>query len=553
MIYINRGILLFFICYMVVSTTYAKSSKEAEKLEESDTVTLSVYFADPNPNWNNMLDDVGQVITAKTGVKLDVDMAVGDAEKEINLIATSGVYPDLISPKGMSGELIAAGALLDLTYLIENYAPNIRRVLGDQIKRLRHNCTDQSIYFIPTFDAINQHYYRVGGPFNLQLDVVKELGYPRIRTLKDYEDVIKRYIEMYPTIDGKETIGLSLLADDWRFLISTSNPAFFATGAPDDGEFYIDPETYEVTLHYRRPAEREYFRWLNHMNDIGLLDPESFVQKYDQYITKISSGRVLAVIDQDWEIAQAVNSLKADGKFSRVYGTFPVTLDESYKIPVFQQTGFNGGWGIAITKDCKDPVAAIKMLDFLASEEGQILLNWGVEGKHYNYIDGKRVIPDDVMFQKVNNNNRFKRETGIGNYQLSVRYGDGNIDSTGNYYTTTNPEHIIKDYSDFEREVLKGYGINFWKDLFPRESEFQLKSWGSAWNIPIPTDSPITIFLEKEQEIIHLMIPLAILAEPSEFDAVYDDMLEQLETIGVREIEKEYSTYVKKRITLWNE
>ncbi|PAE14500.1 hypothetical protein CHH91_19140, partial [Virgibacillus sp. 7505] len=74
-----------------------------------------------------------------------------------------------------------------------------------------------------------------------------------------------------PTIDGQPTLGLSLLADDWRIMISTTNPAFYATGAPDDGEFYIDPDTYEATMHYRRAEEKEYFRWLNHMNDSGLL------------------------------------------------------------------------------------------------------------------------------------------------------------------------------------------------------------------------------------------------------------------------------------------
>ena len=70
------------------------------------------------------------------------------------------------------------------------------------------------------------------------------------------------------------------------------------TGGPDDGQWYIDPETYEAIYHIRRPEEKEYFRWLNHMNDIGLLDPESFVQKYDQYKAKIAQGRVLALTDQ---------------------------------------------------------------------------------------------------------------------------------------------------------------------------------------------------------------------------------------------------------------
>lgn len=549
---IRRVIIVTTIYFLVSCSMFSKNNNETSTVKEREYITLTAYFADPNPHWNYMQDDVGQVIIEKTGVVMDVRMPMGDSEEEINLIATSGVYPDLISPKGIYGALIEADALLDLTDLIEEYAPNIKAVLGDQIKRLRHSSEDPSIYFIPSLNAVNQYHYKASGPFNLQLDVLRATGFPRIRTLEDYENAIKEYIEIHPRIDGQETIGLSLLADDWRIMISTTNPAFLATGASDDGEFYINQETFEATLHYKRPVEREYFRWLNHMNDIGLLDPESFVQKYDQYIEKISTGRVLAVIDQDWEIAQAVNALKAEGKFERTYGRFPVTLNESYKSSVFQQGGYSGGWGMAITRDCKDPVAAIKMLDYLASEEGQVLVNWGIEGKHYNYIDGKRVIPKNILDQKINNNNKFKRETGIGNYLLSVRYGDGYKDSTGNYYTTNNPEQILNDYSDLEKAILKKYGATFWKDLFPKEDEFEIKPWGYAWNIPIPSDSPIREFQEREQDIIRKMIPLAILSDPGEFDVVYDDMLGQLEDIGATEIEREYSRYIKERIELWN-
>lgn len=516
-------------------------------------VTFTVFLADPNPNWDNMQSDIGRYIREKTGIFLDVKMAVGDPEQKINLIAASGIYPDLICPKGTSGALIEAGALLDLTGLIEEYAPNIMKVLGDQIGRLRYSNDDPSIYFIPNLDMINQKYYRVGGVFSLQLDVLVKLGYPKIRTIEDFENAIKRYMARYPVIDGQETIGLSLLADDWRILISATNPAFFATGAPDNGEYYIDPETYQVMLHYKRPAEREYFRWLNHMNDIGLLDPESFVQKWDQYIAKIATGRVLGLIDQDWEIQQGVDSLKADGKFERTYGRFPVTLDESYKTAIFAPTGFSGGWGIAITSACEDPVRAMKFLDWLASEEGQILVNWGIENKHYYYdVNERRTFYPEYAEMRKNDQNRFKLEIGIGNYLFSLRYGDGNLDSTGNYYTLSFPEEIRANYSDLEKQVLDAYGVKYWKDLYPKEEEFPLSPWGFAWNIPIPNDSPLSVFWEKEQTVIRKRIPEAILTRPSNFDAVYDKMLKELEDIGASEMEKEYAKYVKARVDLWS-
>ena len=232
-----------------------------------EPITFTFYGEDASPNWHNMQDAVGRAITEKTGMTLDAEFAVGDPAQKIALIAACGDYPHLISPKGNLGKLVEAGAMLDLTDLIEQHAPNIKKLFGDQIKRLRYSEEDHAIYVIPTYAEVDQTYFDAGGGFQLQHRVVKELGYPQIKTVKDYENAIKAYLKKHPTDEnGNPNIGLSLNADDWHMYISVTNPAFFTTGGSDDGEFHIDIDTYEVTYHFLRPDEKEYFRWLNHMN-----------------------------------------------------------------------------------------------------------------------------------------------------------------------------------------------------------------------------------------------------------------------------------------------
>jgi putative aldouronate transport system substrate-binding protein len=514
-------------------------------------ITFSLFSADPNPNWAGMQDEVGKAITAKTGVTLKVEFPVGSADQKIALIAASGQYPDLISPKGQSASLIDAGALLDLTDLIDKYAPHIKAMLGDQMKRLRYNSKDKAIYFVPNNEAFNQTNFDTDAWFKLQLGALKEAGYPKVKTLQDYEKVIASYVKKHPTTaDGKPTLGLSLLADDWRIVISTTNPAFWATGAPDDGEFYIDPKTFKAQEHYFRPEEREYFRWLNHMNDIGLLDKESFIQKYDQYKAKIAQGRVVGLIDADWEVNEAINALKSDNRFDQTYGRFGVVTKEGIKPAYNQLTGFNGGWGVAITKSCKDPVRAIKFLDWLASDEAQVLNNWGIEGKHYKVVGGKRVIPDEVLAEKTNDNNAFTKKTGIGNYNISLRYGDGVKDPTGNYYTAKFPETILKGYSDAEKAALKAYGATYWNDLLPPSKEFPVKAWGAGWSIAVPEDSILKQHWDKEQSVVRKRIPELILAKPADFDKLYDAFLVELHNTTGAMADAE-SALVQDRIALW--
>ncbi|WP_239614295.1 ABC transporter substrate-binding protein [Cohnella mopanensis] len=534
------------------SSSTASASASPETLKP---LNFSFYSEDPSPNWTNMQDDVGKVITEKTGITLDAEFAVGDPVQKSALIAASGEYPDLISAKNSINKFVDAGAVLDLTDLIEQHAPNLKKLYEGQMSRLRYSNEDKSIYVIPTYALINNTPFKAEGGFELQHRVVKELGYPKIRTVADFEKAIKDYLALHPKDEnGNPNIGLTLNADDWHMYISVTNPAFYTTGGADDGEFNINVDTQEVTYHFRRPEEKEYFRWLNHMNAEGLLDKQSFVQKYDQYKAKIATGRVLGLIDQQWDYDDGEKALKAEGKFDQGYGHYPVTMTEDTKDTSYWPTGFMAGYGIAISKDNPDPVRAIKFLDFLASEEGQVLVNWGIEGKHYKIENGTRVIPKEVNNRKINDATNFQKETGIGHYQnMTPRYGNGVKDSTGNYFTTDNPAQIIEGYNDVEKEVLAAYGAQTWIDLFPKESEFKVRPWGAAWNIPIPGDSETTIIENKLKDITWKRIPEAILAKPEDFDKIWDAYMKDLDKANVTKAEDLREALVKERVALWSE
>lgn len=528
----------------------ASAAAEVKK----DPITIRMVAGDNNPNWDDMQSEIGKVIQEKTGVTMKQEFPVGGNDQDMfSLMVASNDYPDLVMPKGNAGKLVDAGALIDLAPLIDKYGPNIKKVYGDYLKRLRWSNDDHAIYILPT-TGVNNVYFDAGDGFQIQHQVLKELGYPQIKTVKDYEEALKAYIAKHPTTaDGKPTIGMSLNAGEWQILISTTNPAYFTTGASDDGEFNIDNKTYEAKLHYLRPEEKEYFRWLNHMNDIGLLDPESFIQKYDQYKAKIASGRVLGMIDAKWDFGEAENVLKKEGKFEQTYARFPVTLNDSYKNAAFQDTGYLAGWGVGITKSAKDPVRIIQFLDYLASEEGQILTNWGIEGVHYKVENGKRVIPQEVQDKKINDGNAFKKSTGIGNYWLAPRYGDGVKDSTGNYFTTVFPEQVQNDYSVADKETLKAYGKNTYKDFWPSEKDFPVKPWGAAWSLNFETGSDANVIFQKTQDIMKKRVPEAILAKPDQFDAVWDAFMKDLEKADVAKLNQEFTKMVKDRVKLWNE
>ncbi|MFX3635699.1 MAG: ABC transporter substrate-binding protein [Candidatus Pristimantibacillus sp.] len=518
-----------------------------------EPISIKMVAGDNNPSWDDMQSDIGKLIKEKTGVTLKQEFPIGGSDQDLfALMVASNEYPDLVMAKGSASKLVDAGALIDLTDLIEEHAPNLKKVYGEYMNRLKWSNDDEAIYIIPT-DGVGQQYFEAGGGFQLQHQVLEELGYPEIKTVQDYENAIKTYIAKHPkTEDGQPTIGMSLNGGEWQILISVTNPAFTATGAPDDGEFYINQENFETIMHYQRPEEKEYFRWLNHMNDEGLLDKESFVQKYDQYKAKIATGRVLGLIDQKWDYEEAENTLKNEGKVNQTYARFPVTLNESTQDHSFQGTGFLAGWGVGITKDAKDPVRIIKFLDYLASDEGQVLRNWGIEGVHYDLVDGKRVLKPEFLNMKTNDGNKFKKSTGIGNYDISARYGDGVQDATGNYYTLNYPEAIIANYTEADKKTLAAYKASTYKDLWPADDAFPERPYGAAWNIAFETGSDANVIFQKTQDIMKKRVPEAILAKPADFDKVWDSFMNDLKKAGVDELNAEYTNMVKNRVELWS-
>lgn len=521
-------------------------------VESRKPVVLTMFSQDPNASDDGFQSPVAQEITKKTGVELKIEYPTGDVSQAVNMIIVGKEYPDLIYAKGAElRQFIQAGALIDLTSLIDKHGPNIKKLYGNYLSRLRYSIDDNSIYTLSS-NAVDYEKWEPTMGFGLQHAVVKELGYPKIETVVDFENAIKKYKELHPTIDGKETIGLSLFANDWYWTIGLGNGAGFATGAPDDGNWYINPDTLEAKYRFTRPEEKEYYRWLNHMNDIGLLDPDSFVQRQDAYVAKIASGRVLGLIDAKWVYSSGEAILKSEGKFERTYGMYPAQFDKSTKALDFRDIGYTGGWGIGISSSCKDPESAIKFLDWMSSDEGQVLRNWGLEGINYKLVDGKRVIPEEEL-NKSNNDKDYKKTTGVGVYVYPFpSWGTGKKDSTGQTYSTRTIDNIIESYSPIEKEVLSAYGKKMWKDLYPQKNEIKPSSWGLGFMINISGESELATILKKCDVIMKNGLPQAILSKPEQFDMVWEEMMSKLKADGVDTANREFTKLVKQQVEFFN-
>ncbi|MCK8061668.1 MULTISPECIES: ABC transporter substrate-binding protein [unclassified Fusibacter] len=544
--------LIFVIFLSLILSGCSTEQFTTDNKNPANEIILTMYSEDLKKEDEAFSSPVAKAITKATGVKLDIQHPVEGVAKKIELMVASDDYPDLIMVKD-TYKMVEAGAYIDLTNLINEHAPNLRIIYEDYFNRLKFSAENSAIYVLPT-RPVNQRKWEPTMSFALQHAVVKELGYPIIETLDDFEQAIRQYKEKFPLINGEPSLGISMVIDDWRWKISLGNAAGFATGAPDDGNWFINPNTLEAKYRFLRTEEKAYYKWLNQMYHEGLVDPDSFVQNYDAYLAKIASGRVLGLIDAKWQYDYAQNQLRAKGMEERMYGQYPVQVDASTKAADFRDVGYIAGYGIGISRDCKNPVEAIKFLDFMASHEGHVLRMWGIEDVNFKYDEnGKRFIPDDEMEKRLNDE-AYSEETGVGVYTYPYPiWGDGKKDKQGNFYNPENEEDVKKQYSDDERSALKAYGVENWSDLYPSAEELPVSVWGEAWDIQIPINSPIRSQLNACDAIIKQGLIQVTISQPEDFDQLWDDLMNELDKAGVHQMGKLFTQLVKERVSLWQQ
>lgn len=530
------------------SAAEASSSGEtADDADDKSPITFEYFNADgKNGNWDN---PVAKAITEATGVTLDVSYPVasqGDAKEDVALMIANDEYPDMIYAKGSATDLYQAGALIDMTDLIEKYGPNIKKMYGAEMEKLKWSQDDPGIYQL-SYAGVNQKTLTTGGSCQIQWAALKENDYKYPKTLDEYEKMIKSYLAAHPkTEDGLDMIGITMSASDWHWMITLGNPAgLIADASPDNGQWIIDDE-YNVHYKHVTDEEKEYFKWLCRMYNEGILDPNFATQTDDDYIAKVASGRVVAITDAEWHYSQCEATLVADGKVDQTYVGLPVTLREDQVEKALLYQGTTVGWGIGITKSCEDPVRAIKFLDYLCSDEGQILYHWGIEGENYFLDDDGEPYRTDEEVAKAQSDPDYAKNTGIDNYTGFPIYGTGSYSEDGFPYTPTTKESVIANYNTAEKEGCEAMGFEMLTDMFAQPEEFDLLPYSALWAYQQPQE-----LAEKQTILDEIAWPglvKCVTGTEDEFDGNWETMVQELTDNGLADAEEAMTEFLATKL-----
>ncbi len=530
------------------SSSNTPDNKGANAGDSTEPVTFTYFGFGTNKDVIASDTVIGKKLQEQTGVDWKMEFVVGDASTKSGVMIAGGDYPDVISPVAELEKLVDAGALIPLNDLIEEHAPNIKRVYGDYMNKITYE--DGNIYILPYTANVNGYLSDpdvTQGAFWIQRRVLKEFGYPEVKTLDQYFELIEKYQAKYPKIDGKDTIGFITSAGVSGDFYSITNVPMHLAGYPNDGNVMVDMDTHEAKIYAASDYEKQWLAALNQMSSKGLLDPETFTANKDQYLAKLTSGRVLGYFNYAWQVTDATNNLKAAGNDDLRYVALPIVFDENTRDAYIDPPAFVNNRGIGISISADNPVRIIKYWDNLLTEENQRLVQWGEEGVTYSVNDkGRFVMTKEQIANR--NDNEFKRKYGWAYFDYEwPRYGSNSILEDGNAYSVANqPEVAAETYTEGDLALLKAYNVETFSQLFAQPQE---RPWYPAWSITKEQGSPEQIFNQKSSDLQKKYYPKLVFASSSsQFDSIWTEYTNEFNKLDVAGFEQFVTTKVKERV-----
>lgn len=446
-----------------------------EQQEEEEVVELT-YFGTDTAVLNGIQDnDVMKYIEEKFHIRLNV---VSYSADQWAALMSSGDLPDIFQMSGTLGptveDYIEGNLIMELSDLVEERGANIQSNASyalDYMRNYKSNGTG-GLYGIPTYITTNNE-ERVlpqidfGTGLRVRWDYYKEMGYPEVTSEDELLDMLKQMQEAHSAnaeglpvyaFGGFNDMGL------WSYYV----PYAFGNGWMNSDGYLTGPNG-EVQSMFGEDADVFYraMKFLNKAYRMGLCDPEMFTMTQADFAAKHASLRYLTVPCNWWD-GDAVKSQEEQGitdtGFYQIPGAFPAIYARDYK--AFGATDMT----TAIAANCEHPEKAMEFLDFIFSYDGARLFYSGFEGENWKEADGEKVLTEDTLARYNEDQNTFKRETGINLYNNMVGLSNLAKDEDGEYINIFAKERV-KNVSPGAKLFAEHYGFEYPAQVYRKLEE----------------------------------------------------------------------------------
>lgn len=378
----------------------AASGESSGPQEERGSITATVYDRGNVPTSEGTTEDNRWTKWINENGPVDVTFVAiprtGSGEK-LNVLFASGTAPDLIFEYAPSVKtpLYQQKQLMPIDDMIENYSTNYKALTEQYPELLKAGKMDDGQTY--QFGRINS--IRPIRGVAIRKDWLDKLGLDVPVTLDDYYNVMKAFVEQDPDGNGQDdTLGMAI-----AYRASETFDQMIPGGVYGivDGQYQYTWDRLQTRLEFKKK-----------LYDEGLIDKEYMTDKngaraMQDFVTgKVGIFPWLITYDQFLKkefVTLKENVPEAEIEFIPYPETpWGVTYMPTLQNPV-QMTA-------VVNAACKDPESVMKYVDFACSKEFAQVIKYGIEGEHYELVDGKAVISDQ---DKYNNEVSYNVDLGM--------------------------------------------------------------------------------------------------------------------------------------------
>jgi ABC-type glycerol-3-phosphate transport system substrate-binding protein len=382
-----------------------KSDDSAKAETSADGKVITDAFAPADPSTNLDTNTVTKLMSDKFKIQFRWQTTTfdsGPAKEKRQIALASGDYPDLfLLIPWVDGftqaevlKLGTQGIALPLENLIKDNAPNIQKAL-DSNKTLKEMSTapDGHIYALPQWSDCFHCTY----PDKLWINSawLKKLGLQMPKTTEDLRTVLRAFKTQDPNGNGKaDEIPMTTDVQDSSLIAYLMNAfAYDPVGANNGVRSLVTLEGDKVVTPVNKPEWREGLKYINSLYKEGLIDQAAFTQNAQALQAQGNNPKAVALgsVPVLWP-GIFVQLGSKDGRDKQYDAVPPLTGPEGKSYTGYNYPSSTGYTFMLTNKASKESqVAAIKMLDYIYSDEGRKISLMGPEGVGWRTPQGNDV------------------------------------------------------------------------------------------------------------------------------------------------------------------
>jgi len=291
------------------------------------------------------------------------------------------------------------GVYIPLQDLVKEHAPNIKNAFDNPLPNdslpysmnvwSELTAPDGNMYALPIISAANA----IGRVYAIRQDWLDSLSLKTPETPDELYTVLKAFKENDPNGNNlQDEIPLGAQNSKYQDIMPLIN------GFGAHLFLYIDKKDDTIKFGPVEQVWKTGMTFINKLYNEGLLDKDYLNSKKDKWSAMVAANQLgMMYVWPMSGIGSANNELaKIDENF-RFVSMLPMKAPDGSRYTDTYTAGNIVTPRLAITSMNKNPIDTIKYLDFLYSDAGTTLFSYGVEGQHYNVVDGKIVISDYIV------------------------------------------------------------------------------------------------------------------------------------------------------------